>query len=80
MATISLTKAKTHLSALVAQAEAGAPIGITRRDKLVARLGPPATPRKRISAEALKALTSAMPAETGTAAALVRTMRDDDRY
>ena len=37
-------------------------------------------PRKRISAEALKALTASLPAETETAASLVRAMRDSDRY
>lgn len=41
---------------------------------------PVMTPRKRISAEALKALTASMPAETETAASLVRAMRDSDRY
>ncbi len=41
---------------------------------------PVMTPRKQISAQTLKALTSAMPAETETAASLVRAMRDSDRY
>ena len=80
MATISLADAKAHLSALVDQAEAGVSIDITRRGKPVAQLGPAMKPRKRISAEALKALTSDMPAETESAASLVRTMRDSDRY
>ena len=80
MATISLADAKAHLSALVDQAEAGVSIAITRRGKPVAQLGPTKKPRKRISAEALKALTSTMPAEKESAASLVRMMRDSDRY
>lgn len=80
MATISLADAKAHLSALVDQAEAGLSVDITRRGKAVARLSPVMAPRKRITVEALKALTASMPAETETAATLVRAMRDSDRY
>jgi prevent-host-death family protein len=80
MDAISLADAKAHLSELVDQVEAGASIDITRRGKRIARLTSVSTPRKRIDAAMLRALTDAMPPQTQTAADLVRSMRDDDRY
>ncbi len=80
MDAISLADAKAHLSELVDQVEAGASIDITRRGKRIARLTSASTPRKRIDAAMLRALTDAMPPQTQTAADLVRSMRDDDRY
>ena len=45
MREVSLFEAKQKLSALVAEAEAGETIAITRHGRVVARLGPPAPVR-----------------------------------
>jgi prevent-host-death family protein len=76
---INLADAKAHLSELVTRVEAGDSIDITRRGKAVARLTAVTGPRKRIDAAQLRTLTAAMrPSES--AAELVRSMRDGDRY
>lgn len=80
MDTVGLTYAKAHLSELIEWVEAGTSIGITRRGKLVARLTPITPPGKRIDVAALRSLTSTMSPATGSAANIVQSMRDDDRY
>lgn len=80
MSTINLADAKAHLSELVDRVEAGDSIEITRRGKPVARLTTVATPRKRVDAAQLRSLTASMPLQTQTAADLVRSMRDGDRF
>lgn len=80
MDTINLADAKAHLSELVDRVEAGDSIDITRRGKPVARLTAAARPRKPIDAALLRSLTTAMPAPSESAADLVRSMRDGDRY
>lgn len=77
---INLADAKAHLSELVDRVEAGDEIDITRRGKPVARLTAAAKPRKRIDAEMLRSLTATMAPQTESAAELVRSMRDGDRY
>lgn len=80
MNAINLADAKAHLSELVDRVEAGASIEITRRGKPVARLTTVARPRKPIDAALLAALTVTMPVQPQSAADLVRSMRDGDRY
>lgn len=80
MSSISLADAKARLSELVDQVEAGAQVEITRRGKPVARLTTVRPARKRIDGGMLKALTATMPPQTESAADLVRSMRDGDRY
>jgi prevent-host-death family protein len=80
MDAIKLADAKAHLSELVDRVEAGDSIDITRRGKSVARLTSVERPRKRIDAALLQGLTATMPQATESAAALVRAMRDSDRY
>lgn len=80
MDAINLADAKAHLSELVDRVEAGDSIDITRRGKPVARLTSVARPRKPIDAALLQSLTAAMPPQSPSAADLVRSMRDDDRY
>nr|WP_153350003.1 type II toxin-antitoxin system prevent-host-death family antitoxin [Sinorhizobium meliloti] len=75
-----MADAKAHLSELVDRVEAGDSIEITRRGKPVARLTAVARPRKRIDAALLQSLTATMPLQSASAADLVRSMRDDDRY
>ena len=80
MHAISLADAKAHLSELVDRVEAGDSIEITRRGKPVARLIAVERPRKPIDAALLQLLTAAMPPQSQSAADLVRSMRDGDRY
>jgi len=80
MDAINLADAKAHLSELVDRVEAGDSIDITRRGKPVARLTAVARPRKSIDAALLQSLTAAMPPQSQSAADLVRSMRDGDRY
>lgn len=79
MDVINLADAKAHLSELVDRVEAGDSIEITRRGKPVARLTTVVRPRKRIDAALLRSLTATMPPQAGSAADLVRAMRDE-RY
>jgi prevent-host-death family protein len=80
MNSVNLADAKAHLSELLDRVEAGDSIDITRRGKPVARLTTVATPRKPIDIARLQSLTASMPQQTQTAAELVRTMRDGDRF
>ena len=80
MDAVNLADAKAHLSALVDRVEAGNSIDITRRGKAVARLSSVARPRKPIDAALLESLTASMPPQAVSAADLVRSMRDGDRY
>jgi len=80
MDAINLADAKAHLSELVDRVEAGHSIDITRRGKPVARLTAVPRPRKPIDAALLQSLTAAMPPQSQSAADLVRSMRDGDRY
>ncbi|HLN23608.1 MAG TPA: type II toxin-antitoxin system prevent-host-death family antitoxin, partial [Patescibacteria group bacterium] len=57
MNSVNLADAKAHLSELVAQAEAGEAVCITRRGKPVARLTAVATPHRPVVLSALRALT-----------------------
>jgi prevent-host-death family protein len=78
--TVNLADAKARLSELVERAEAGDTVCILRRGKPAAQLAPVRSPRKRISLEALRALTRGMPREKESARKFVRRMRDDERY
>ena len=77
---VNLADAKAHLSELIDRVEAGDSIDITRRGKPVARLTAAAPPRKAVDAALLQSLTASMPLQTQTAADLVRSMRDGDRF
>ena len=77
---VNLADAKAHLSELIDRVQAGDSIDITRRGKPAARLTAVAQPRQRIDAALLRSLTATMQPRAGSAADLVRSMRDDDRY
>jgi prevent-host-death family protein len=77
---INLADAKAHLSELVAQAESGEPVCITRRGKPVARLTAVATQAKPIALATLRALTESMPKQADDAGDFIRRMRDESRY
>jgi len=80
MEAISLADAKAHLSELVDRAEAGDTIAITRRGKPVAQLTAVGAQRKLIDTAMLRSLTATMPPQSQSAADLIRSMRDGDRY
>lgn len=80
MGRVNLADAKAHLSELVDRVGAGESIEITRRGKPVARLTAVARPRRRIDVALLQSLTATMPPPAESAADLVRSMRDGDRY
>ena len=80
MDAVNLADAKARLSELVDRVEAGDSIDILRRGKPVARLSAAAKPRKPIDAARLAAVTATMPPQSESAADLVRSMRDGDRY
>lgn len=80
MNTVNLADAKAHLSELVAQAESGQPVCITRHGKPVARLTAVERPHQPISLATLRALTESMPKQTEAAGDFIRRMRDESRY
>jgi prevent-host-death family protein len=80
MDAISLAEAKAHLSELVDRVQGGDSIDITRRGKPVARLTAAVRPRMQIDLVLLQTLTASMQPQTQSAADLVRSMRDSDRY
>jgi prevent-host-death family protein len=75
---VNLAEAKAHLSELVARAEAGEAIRISRRGKPVAQLSNVARPRQPITLDAMRAVTDTLP--RATEADGVRAMRDAARY
>jgi antitoxin (DNA-binding transcriptional repressor) of toxin-antitoxin stability system len=80
MSAFNLADAKAHLSDLVARAEAGETIQISRRGKPVAELRAVGRPRKPIDVAMLRAMAAALPRSSQSAEDLVRSMRDGDRY
>ncbi len=77
---INLADAKTHLSELVTRASEGEEIEIVRRGKIVARLLPPARPKRGINVDELRRMTDAMTYQEQSAGEFIRAMRDSDRY
>lgn len=80
MNTVTLADAKARLSELIAQAEAGDAICITRRGRPVAQLTAIQAGRKPLDLAAMRALTERIPVQAEGAEEFVRRMRDDDRY
>ena len=80
MKRVSLADAKAQLSELVDRAAAGEAVCITRRGKAVAQITAVETPRKRVDAAELQAMTDTMPVQPESARDFIRRMRDEDRY
>ncbi|WP_428542418.1 type II toxin-antitoxin system Phd/YefM family antitoxin [Rhodopila sp.] len=78
MDAINLAEAKSHLSELVARAEAGEQVQISRRGEPVVELRAVARPRKPVDVAMLRAVTNTL--APGARSGLVRAMRDEDRY
>lgn len=77
MGHVNLAEAKAHLSELVARAEAGEAIQISRRGKPVVQLSTLTKTRKPIKLAILRAITDAMPETLGD---VIPTMRHEARY
>jgi prevent-host-death family protein len=75
--TIGAFEAKTHLSRLLAEVEAGQSISITKRGKVVAQLVPP--PSQRADAAALLARLQAFRARTKHGKGPLRELIDEGR-
>lgn len=80
MDAINLADAKAHLSELIDRVEAGDSLTITRRGKPVAQLTAVTKSRKPIDVTLLQSLTRGISPQSHSAADLVRSMRDNDRY
>ncbi len=80
MRTVSVAEAKAHLSELIDRVAAGERLVVTRRGKPVLELRSPATPRKPIDVEALRAFTARQRRQKESAGDFMRRMRDDARY
>lgn len=78
--TVSVAEAKAHLSELVAAAEAGEDVVITKRGKPVVRLVAQKQPKKQLDLDWLRAHAEGMPREQEDSGTFMRRLRDDARY
>jgi prevent-host-death family protein len=76
MNTYSVAEAKAHLSELLARAENGEKVVITRRGQPVAQLSAVEPPKRNIDFARLRALRAAMPTARTPAAKLIRHIRN----
>lgn len=76
MDSYSLADAKARLSELVARAEAGETVEITRRGKPVARVVPTERKPEKVDVDRLRRLTDSLPWQDKSAVELIREMRD----
>ena len=77
MVTVNLAQAKTRLSELLDQVEAGQEVVITRRGKAVAHLSAAVRPKKPLPLSDLAGFRAAMPQLRRPAAELLREVRDE---
>ena len=80
MSNVNLAEAKARLSELVARAEAGEIVQISRRGKPVVQLTTLASARKPIQLATLRALTDTLPRPPKAAEDVMRVMRDGARF
>lgn len=76
MSTVTLAEAKTHLSHLLDQVEAGEEVVITRRGQPIARLSAVGKPKHPV--KSLAEFRSRMPGWRKSSAELLREMREED--
>ncbi len=77
--TVSVAEAKAHLSEIIAAAEAGEDVVITRRGEPVATLSPLPRPKRKIDLDWLREMTAGMSVGEDSMT-VIRQMRDDYRY
>lgn len=75
MSTVTLAEAKTHLSHLLDQVEAGEEVVITRRGLPIARITPVEKPKHAV--KSLAEFRSRMPRWRKSSTELLREMRDE---
>lgn len=75
MSTVTLAEAKTHLSHLLDQVEAGEEVVITRRGQPIARISPIEKPKHAI--KSLAEFRSHMPRWRKSSTELLREIRDE---
>jgi antitoxin (DNA-binding transcriptional repressor) of toxin-antitoxin stability system len=80
MVTVNLAQAKAHLSELLDKVEAGEEVVITRHGKPVAHIRAAVPPRMPLPLEKLAAFRAGRSPWRKDSAALLREMRDDERY
>lgn len=76
MRTVTLAEAKTHLSHLLDQVEAGQEVVITRRGLAIARITPVEKPKQPV--KSLAEFRSRMPHWRKSSVELLQAMRDED--
>lgn len=78
--TVSVAEAKAHLSELIAAAEAGEDVVITRRGKPIVGLVRLETPKKKVDLAWLEEATKHIPYQEEDSGTFMRWVRDTDRY
>jgi prevent-host-death family protein len=80
--TVSIAAAKARLSELVAAAEAGEDVVITKRGRPVVRLvaEPKPKPHRPIDLDWLREMTKDIPRQEEDSGTFIRRLRDDARY
>ena len=76
MHTVSVASAKSHLSSILAEVEAGEPVVITRHGRPVAQLSKVCSPKKPIDFSRIDAFRERLPMAKISSAKLIRQMRD----
>lgn len=76
MSTVTLAEAKTHLSHLLDQVEAGEEVVITRRGQPIARITPVEKPKQPV--KSLAEFRKQMPRWRKPSAKLLREMREEE--
>lgn len=77
--TVSVAEAKAHLSELIAAAEAGEDVVLTRRGEPVATISPLPRSKRKVDLDWLREMTAGMPVGEDSMT-VIRQMRDDYRY
>lgn len=78
MQTVTVAEAKVQLSRLIAMVEAGEDVAISKRGQVVARII--RHPPQRQQIPSMASLRAKLPMQAESSGALVRRMRETDRY
>lgn len=79
METVNITRAKTHLSALLDKVEGGETVVITRRGRAVAYLSAVISPKKQLPLQELAEFRATTPQLERSSTELLREIRDEGR-
>lgn len=78
--TVSVAEAKAHLSELIAAAEAGEDVVITRRGKPIVGLVRLESVKRKVDLDWLREMTKDIPYQEQDSGSFMRGVRDTDRY